>query len=239
MPREAPNPGPIRTAAQLHGAYVGAFDLYAAEPSEAALHLAYELGRRAVELKVTVPDIARMHHAALAVALDASATAPGIVVQRASDFLAELLSAFEMVRRGYTEAQDVIVEERRHTRLLRHLWSLLGDTSLALDRARSLAETVKLVAEAACDLTGARYCAVELEPSETGDEPRTVVSGTVDASSEAATISAEIKDLAGRPIGRVMAVAENGAVFSSEHEALLEQLAQMAGAAVERARLYA
>jgi Phosphoserine phosphatase RsbU, N-terminal domain len=238
MGPEAFDVGPIRTTAQLHAAYVGALDLYVSEPSEAALHVGYELGRRAVELRVTVPDLARIHHAALGIALASADEAIGPVVQRASDLLAEVLSAFEMIRRGYTEAQELVLEERRHAHVLRQLSSLLGDTSLAFDRAGSLTEMIKLVAEAAHELTGAHCCVVTLDTAHAGVEPLTSISGAGPPSEQGAKIVADINELGGRNMGQLLVLASDRQAFSSTHESLVQQLAQLAGAAIERTRLY-
>lgn len=228
----------IRSSPQLHAAYVNAFDLYAAEPSEAGLHVAYELGRRAIELAVSVPELARIHHAALEVALESRGPGASIVVRRGADFLAECLSAFEMIRRGYTEAHSQVVEERRHAALLRQLSILLADTSLAVDRAGSLTEALQLIAEAARELTTSRCCIATLEASAAGGKRLTVVSGSLAPDDRDATLVAEISELGGRSMGRLRVVAADGEDFSSLHEAVLEQLAQMAGAALERTRLY-
>ena len=231
------DPQPIRSAPQLHAAYVRAFDLYAAQPSEAGLHVAYELGRRAIELGVSVPELAQIHHAALEEALESSTHGTGIVVRRGADFLAECLSAFEMIRRGYTEAHGRVVEERRHAALLRQLSALLADTSLSVDRAGSLTEALQLIAEAARELTTSRCCIATLEASAADGEPLTVVSGSLAPDDRHATLVAEISELGGRSMGRLRVVAADED-FSPLHEAVLEQLAQMAGAALERTRLY-
>jgi GAF domain-containing protein len=229
----------IRSPAQLRAAYVGAFDLYTSEPSEAALNVAYELGRRAVELSVSVPEIARIHHAALDAALETSSSQPTILLACGADFLAECLSAFEMVRRGYAEAHDRIVRQGRDARLLRHLSALLTDVSLADGGSPSALETLRLVAEAARELTGARCCVATLDSSEKEDEPVTVASGTIAPGEPVTTLNADINELGGRTMGSLVLVAERGRSFSSADHATLEHLAQMTGAAVERSRLYA
>jgi hypothetical protein len=238
--REAVESEPIRSAAQLQAAYVGAFDLYVTEPSEAALHLAYELGRRAVELGVSVPEIARIHHRALRVVLQAPVVFnEEVVISRGADFLAECLSAFEMIRRGYSEAHQHAQLERRHAAVLRRLSMLLADQSLAWDRTKSLAETLQLVAEAARELTGARWCSATVNSSGAHAEPVMVQSGEEPTPGEKGhELIADLMELSGRPLGSLRLFGDSDRDFREQDRAVVNQLAQMAAATVERTRLY-
>src|SRR3712207_9471053 len=67
---------------------------------ESGLEAAYAIGRRAVETKRSVLELAGEHHDALAKldGLDADA------IERAGAFLTEALSVFEMTYRGFFEA---------------------------------------------------------------------------------------------------------------------------------------
>lgn len=129
------------------------------EPAEAALHVAYELGREAVSRALSVLDLAVAHHEALATALGASR--PGHVlgvVRAAGDFFLESLGSFEMVQRGFREAGEAVLVGRRQTELSRRLPSFLADAALALDSSDSLEEMLRLVAEQARELVGADCC---------------------------------------------------------------------------------
>ena len=85
----------------LGSAYQVALAGYVSAPSEAALSLAYELGRRALEQGLGVVDWATVHGDAL-VAFDRSVLGDEGVT-RANAFFLESLSPFEMTQRGYAE----------------------------------------------------------------------------------------------------------------------------------------
>ena len=63
-----------------------------------------------------------------------------------------------MVQRGFREARQEVLHERRQTELSRQLSSFLADASLALDAHDSLQEMLQLVAEQARELVGADCC---------------------------------------------------------------------------------
>jgi signal transduction histidine kinase len=121
--------------------YRSAFGEYAQRGGEAALGRAYELGRRAITEKKSLIEIASMHHQALHGML---ADAQGAVRHRkfltaAADFLAEILSPYEMAHRG---VQDAIGA-------LRHL-------------NETLEEEIKRIAYAVHDEAGQLLVAVHL-----------------------------------------------------------------------------
>jgi Phosphoserine phosphatase RsbU, N-terminal domain/GAF domain len=155
---------PIASAAQneLRRSYATGLQAYLRDPNERTLRAAYELGREAVTRELDVLDLALVHHEALAAALRAADTHDVKRVTRsAGDFLVESLSAFEMIRRAFTEARDAAALERRQASMLRQLSNLLADASLALD-AGSLDEMLRLVAEQARELTRAACCVAAL-----------------------------------------------------------------------------
>ena len=158
--------GPFRAA------YASALLDYLLEPSEAALRVAYELAREAVSRSFNVLELADAHQQALmSVLLDASDAAEAQAIARAAgDFFLEGLSTFEMVQRGFAEARQAALLERRQTRLSRQLSTFLADASLALDASESLEEMLRLVAEQARELVGAECCMVTVA---VGDGPRT------------------------------------------------------------------
>ncbi len=141
-------------------AYAAGVRAHLREASEKSLRTAYELGREAVVREFNVLELAVVHHETLVAAVrDASDRREMEEITRAAgDFFLESLSAFEMVQRGFREARDAATIERRHSTMLRQLSSLLADASLAVDESDSLAEALRLVAEEARELTGARWC---------------------------------------------------------------------------------
>jgi len=147
---------------QFRAAYASALLAYLLEPTEASLRVAYELAREAVGRSLSVLDLAVAHQEALtSVLADASDVAEGLAITRAAgDFFLEGLSTFEMVQRGFAEARQAALLERRQTRLSRQLSTFLADASLALDASDSLEEMLRLVAEQARELVIADCCLV-------------------------------------------------------------------------------
>ena len=107
--------------------------------------------------QLSMLDLAVVHQEALLSALaDASGSEEAQRVARAAgDFFLESLSSFEMVQRGFREAQEAARLERRQTEMSRQLSTFLADASLALDASDSLEEMLRLVAEQARELVGA------------------------------------------------------------------------------------
>lgn len=140
-------------------AYTSALADYVHAPTETALHVAYELGREAVHRELSVLDLAVTHQQALSAVL---ATAGRDELQQAAaaagDFFLESLSIFEMVQRGFKEARQAFLAERRNTELSRQLSTFLTDASLALEASDSITEMLRLVAEQARELIEADCC---------------------------------------------------------------------------------
>ena len=124
----------------FRAAYASALLDYLLEPTETSLRVAYELAREAVSRSFSVLDLAVAHQEALtSVLADASDIAEALAITRAAgDFFLEGLSTFEMVQRGFAEARQAALLERRQTRLSRQLSTFLADASLALDASDSL-----------------------------------------------------------------------------------------------------
>ena len=143
----------------FQSAYTSALADYVRAPTETALRVAYELGREAVGRELSVLDLAVTHQQALSAVL---ATAGRDELQQAAaaagDFFLESLSIFEMVQRGFKEARQALLAERRTTDLSRRLSTFLADASLALEASDSLTEMLRLVAEQARELIGADCC---------------------------------------------------------------------------------
>ena len=95
-------------------------------------------GRRSSR-ELSVLDLAVTHQQALSAVL---ATAGRDELQQAAaaagDFFLESLSIFEMVQRGFKEARQAFLAERRNTELSRQLSTFLADASLALEASDSL-----------------------------------------------------------------------------------------------------
>jgi GAF domain/Phosphoserine phosphatase RsbU, N-terminal domain len=266
--------------------YLDSMRAYVRRPCEDTLRTAYELGRDAVQRELSVLDLAIAHHDGLARALTDEPAAPDEqerLVRAAGDFFLESLSAFDMVQRGFREARDSALVERRHSAQLRQLSDFLADVSLAAGVSDSLDEMLRLVAEQARELIPAVCCIVAVGSEDNArtrvasypeDSPRWqafvrwVDLSPVGAMARAAGrpirlsaeeigpyvevpaggstpalilrdwLAAQLTALDGRPIGSVHMVNGREGGFSELDQAVLEHLAQMSSAAVERARHY-
>jgi len=94
------------TLDQLTEQYAAALGDYLARGEEAALHFAYELGRKAITDEVGVLELVSIHNKSLTtIFADPIPPEQAVkVTERAAAFFAESLSPFEMVLRGYREA---------------------------------------------------------------------------------------------------------------------------------------
>jgi GAF domain-containing protein len=221
---------------QFPAAYEAALAMFVRTGGERALHAAYELGREAVALELSIVELARLHHAALERAVMGQPTADHSVVRAGGDFLAEVLSAFEIVRLGYEEAREAALAERRHAALVRRLSALLADTSLALEAQDSLAEILQLVAEGACELTAADGC-IAIVRSRNAEGRIVALSGSATEGSPTGIV-VPLTALDGRVLGSLGIVYSEGDGPTELDEAVLAHLAQMAAAALERALSY-
>jgi Phosphoserine phosphatase RsbU, N-terminal domain/GAF domain len=166
------SPGGGTGTGPFRAAYASALLDYLLDPTETSLRVAYELAREAVSRSLSVLDLAVAHQEALmSVLADASDAAEAQAINRAAgDFFLEGLSTFEMAQRGFAEARQAALLERRQTRLSRQLSTFLADASLALDASDSLDEMLRLVAEQARELVGADCCVATVAVS---GQPRT------------------------------------------------------------------
>jgi GAF domain-containing protein len=269
-------------AGPFRAAYASALGEYLRNPTETSLRVAYELAREAVGRRLSVLDLAVAHQEALQSAL-AGASEPDEmqrVARGAGDFFLEGLSTFEMVQRGFREAQQAAWLERRQTELSRQLSSFLADASLALDAEDSLQEMLRLVAEQARELVDAACCvatvtaegqpraAEAVSHSEDtrwptfvrwldlvatyrllrlrGGSVRLAAEELADLPHLRATagpplrgwLAASLTALDGSELGAIQLFDKHDGAFTGEDEAALVHLAQMASAAVDRARLY-
>jgi hypothetical protein len=151
------------TVQDFGAAYGAAFRSYVDDRTEFNLRMAYELGRDAVVRDLNVLDLTLVHHDALLDALREAGTADVEHITRAAAaFVLESLSAFEMVRRGFNEAREAALLERRQAAMLRQLSNFLADISLALATPDPLDEMLQLVAEQARELVGCGWCRVSI-----------------------------------------------------------------------------
>lgn len=82
-----------------------AFLRYLPAAAESALALAYDLGRTAVADHTSVLVITQVHHEILReVVADSSPEETDHIIERAAEFLAEVLASVEMVQRSLREA---------------------------------------------------------------------------------------------------------------------------------------
>jgi hypothetical protein len=151
--------------------YLAAFRSYLRGGGETGLETAYELGREAVAGELSLLELAGIHHEVLA---DCLASAPNGELERiaraGTDFFRESLSTFEMIQRGFGEAQETARLEQRHAAQLRGL----AEAALSLSSALSEEEMLELLGERACAIVGADRSAVSMV-ADGGDGPRTPI----------------------------------------------------------------
>jgi S-adenosylmethionine:diacylglycerol 3-amino-3-carboxypropyl transferase len=81
--------------------YRAAFLRYLSRHEESALTAGYQLGRAALAAEQSLLDVVRVHHDVLTEVLrDSPADEVPDVARAASDFLVEVLSSYDMARRG-------------------------------------------------------------------------------------------------------------------------------------------
>jgi hypothetical protein len=224
------------TLERFGAAYTTVFRAYVADETEADLRSAYELGREAVGSELSMLDLTLVHHNALLDVLrETSASDVERVTRAAAAFVLESVSAFEMVRRGFAEALATTLAERHQAAMLRQLSNFLADGSLALIGSESLEEMLQLVAEQALELVGGDSCRVSVVRDD--GERREGISAVSEVEVDARkTIAARLTALDGRVIGSIEVASGND--LSEIDDAVLQHLAQMVSAAVERAWLY-
>jgi hypothetical protein len=222
------------TLERFGASYTTLFRAYVADETEANLRSAYELGREAVASELSMLDLTLVHHNALLDVLRETSTSDVERVTRAAAaFVLESVSAFEMVRRGFAEALAATLAERHQAAMLRQLSNFLADGSLALIGSESLEEMLQLVAEQALELVGGDSCRVSVVRDDGERREGISAASEVDARK---TIAARLTALDGRVIGSIEVSSAND--LSEIDDAVLQHLAQMVSAAVERTWLY-
>ena len=128
----------------FRSAYDAALQKHVAQNDERTLHAGYELGRACVTAGISALDLASIHHEALESALAAARPDRfSDTIRAAAQFFQEILSAFEMIHRGYLEAAAAAATERRNAAMLRQLSAFLADASLAARDSEAVAEVLR------------------------------------------------------------------------------------------------
>jgi hypothetical protein len=96
--------------------YAPAFLQYLSEGGEPGRRAAYELGRRAIGDRLSILDLARIHHSVVLEVLKTHTTTPELehIAQAASEFLVEALAVFEMTQRGFNELLRMLGSDQHH-----------------------------------------------------------------------------------------------------------------------------
>jgi serine phosphatase RsbU (regulator of sigma subunit) len=207
--------------------YRDAFRSYLHGGGETGLESAYELGREAVTGELSLLELARIHHEVLAESLGSAPPGELARVARAgTDFFLESLSSFEMIRRGFDEAQETARLQQRHADQLRGL----ADAALAVNSTLSVDEMLERIGERASAIVGAERSTVH------------VAAGGVDAPErplrDGDRLAAPLIDRGGRPRGLIALSGKRDGEFTEDDESILVQLAHMASVAIENASLY-
>ncbi len=147
----------------LQEEYASALVEHISKADEAALNHAYELGRKILGDGFGVLDQVMLHNEALG-RIVAAGSRPEVRkdLDRASEFLAESLSAFEMSLRGYREANSHLAELNG---TLQELYELAG----GLNRCRTETEVARFSIERIMQIPRIRHGWIELRGIESAD----------------------------------------------------------------------
>src|SRR5215211_513917 len=118
-----PAPGATAAPQELQERYQEAFLAWLAHRDERELGTAYALGREAVTARLSVLDLAEVHHKAAQEVLrdEADPDRRAELLEAAGVFFGEALSTFEIANRGYREVQHLARLEHEHVMQLREL----------------------------------------------------------------------------------------------------------------------
>jgi anti-sigma regulatory factor (Ser/Thr protein kinase) len=208
--------------------YGSAFRAYLAGGGEVGLESAYELGRQAVTGELSLLELAGIHQAVLADALE-GASEPGElgrIARAGTDFFLESLATFEMTQRGFREARETAQLQQRHADQLRGL----AEAALAVNSALSEGEMLELVEERAREIVGAEQSSVTVEGTPGDRLPAPL--------REPARLAAPLIARDGQPLGVIELSGKRDGEFTADDESILVQLAQMASVAIVNARLF-
>ena len=234
-------------SSQFRSRYTAAFAEHLHDRTERSLRAAYELGREAVAVDVTLLDVAAAHHDVLRSVVEMGRDADvADVIAASGEFLLEVLAAYEMVQRGLPEVQTAAEADRRKAQLLRRLSAFLSDESLALADDAAIQELLQLVAEHAVELVDARSCSIAVHVPMVS-RPITAFAGDASAGDVAlheagssiptSTARRPLLALDGATLGWIE-ISSRARAFAEPAEGLITQVAQMTAAAVDRALAY-
>jgi serine phosphatase RsbU (regulator of sigma subunit) len=216
------------------------FLAYLASGDEADVAPAYELSRAAVAEGTGLLALEEVHRGALAdvVLPEPDAGVRAQLAERAADFLRESLATFEIASRGYVEVQETARIESEHARQLQ----AIAEASIALGASLEVGEILALLSSEARRVLGAAYAVAQLDRTAApGRRPLAASAGQRPADGTAGRrLRASLTGRRGVPIGELEVVGPAASdAGGGGLEAILVQLAQIASAAIENARLYA
>jgi serine phosphatase RsbU (regulator of sigma subunit) len=244
---------------RLREQYEEAFRAYMRAPSELGLQDAYELGRQAVQVGLSMLELTDSLHEVRTTELEHPATGqePATLASSARVFLNETLSTFDMASRGFREASETVRLEQRHSARLRQL----ADAFVELNRSLRPDEILRVVTARARGVHEVSSARVRLvHGGESGvpsrrAEPLEVVDGeeiVIDEDLARAALSetrpvrgegpetpllvAPLLGGGGSPVGVIqLGGPSSGGGFTDQDEAMLVQFASMTAIAVENA----
>jgi serine phosphatase RsbU (regulator of sigma subunit) len=203
--------------------YAAALSRHLDQPSEAGLHAAYDLGRRALSKGMTLIELVTIHHEArLNAFTDALAQLPD-----ADAFLREGLGAYEIAERGYWDAHRAAALERERVDVL----SRLTDAHLVVMRAAQLRDRLGAVCEQAMALVdGAR---ARLEMGGSGWGRRAIVERGSAPNDVDGAVAVRVAIPARGGMGVLDIWPRRGTAFGDADRAVLGQFALLARGAIE------
>lgn len=220
---------------------------------EDTLRAAYELGREAVSRGLSLLDVAQVHHEALWSEIRLEGVEAEAVVRAAGEFFLEIVSSYEMVRRGFEETSEAALLQKSRLEMLRELSNFLADTSLASDSAEPVKEVLQLIAEQARELTGAELCVVSLngygwslgassysagDPDRAGELEAGHPSAVASLPASEGRLATALRSLDGKEFGSIELFDNSREDFTALDRAALVHLSQMASATIERIHLH-
>ncbi len=242
--------------AAFREAYATAFRGYLEAPDEEGLRVAYELGRRAVAVGLSMLDLVDAHQDVLAMMIERLGMhrPPAEVAAAGRAFLNESLATYDMASRGFKEASEAARLEQQHAERLRRLaeaflelnGSLLPGEILRIvtQRAKTIHDAASIVAHLDTTADGRR---VQLTQVEGDDHPvddalaraaQTEGRPVRGAGPAGPVLVAPVLRSNGLPLGVLQLSGPRSGDFSSGDEAILLQFALMTGIALENAFRY-
>ena len=214
------------TGERFSAAYAAAFRQYLAGGAERSLETAYELGRIAVAERLSLMELAEAHHSALSASL-AERGENGVTVA-AADFFRESVATFEIAARAFQGAQETVRLEQS----VAATQQALADAAVALNERLEPPHILRVAADHARSITGARTAIAEME-LEAAAAPVRSVAGEPEVAGDpvAAPIAAHNHAADG-------CLAVYGTTAGDRTGPIVVQIASMASSAIEKAQRY-